>query len=81
MTTETQPLALEGGGLREAGKLKAGDKIYRWEGNERRATKVHSVSPTMREAKVFNLVLRGEAVFIANGYLARSKPPVSAIDP
>src|SRR5207237_4907565 len=32
VTTATQPLALAGGGLQAAGELKAGDRIFRWDG-------------------------------------------------
>ena len=83
ITTETQPLALVGGTLKAAGELKAGDKIYRWADGERKATKVKSVTPTLREEKVFNLILGDPVLFIANGYLARSKPPakIEAVDP
>lgn len=80
-TTETQPLSLADGGLREAGKLKAGDRIHSWDGHERRAVEVRSVAVTGRETDVFNLVLREPVLFIADGFLARSKPPAPANDP
>jgi hypothetical protein len=75
LTTETQPLALAEGGLRAAGELKAGNRIWRWDGKERLAVKVHSVAPTEREEPVFNLILADPALFVADGFLARSKPP------
>jgi hypothetical protein len=75
LTTETQPLALVGGTLREAGKLRAGDRIFRWEPDGRHEATVRAVTATGREATVFNLVLAQPAVFVANGFLARSKPP------
>jgi hypothetical protein len=75
VTTETQPLALACGGLRAAGELKAGDRVFRWDGRERRAVTVRSVSPTGREEPVFNLILGDSAVFVAGGFLVRSKPP------
>jgi hypothetical protein len=80
-TTDTQPLALVGGELRPAGELKAGDRIYTWDGRERRAVAVRSVVATGREAQVFNLVLGEPVLFVAGGFLARSKPPAPAIDP
>ena len=80
-TTETQPLALAGGGLRPAGELKAGDRIYSWNGRERRAVTVRSVAATGREARVFNLILGEPVLFVAGGFLARSKPPAPAVDP
>jgi hypothetical protein len=67
---------LVGGGLRAAGELKAGDQILRWEEGERLSTTVTSVAPTGRVEKVFNLILDDAAVFVASGFLARSKPPV-----
>jgi hypothetical protein len=75
VTTDTQPLALAGGGLKPAGELKPGDRILRWDGGECRATTVQSVSPTGREEQVFNLILGDPALFVANGFVARSKPP------
>jgi len=77
LTTETQPLALAAGGLRAAGELKAGDRIVRWDDGERRPTTVRSVLPTGRTEQVFNLILGEPAVFVANGFLARSKPPAA----
>jgi hypothetical protein len=80
-TTDRQPLALEGGGLRPAGELKEGDKLYSWDGKERKAVAVKSVTATGREAKVFNMVLGEPKLFVAGGFLARSKPPAPAADP
>jgi hypothetical protein len=74
-TTKTQPLALVGGGLRAAGELKAGERIFRYNGSERREVTVLSVSATGREEHVFNLILVEPGLFVANGFLARSKPP------
>ena len=39
---------------------------------------VRSVSASGREEAVFNLILGIEAIFVANGYLVRSKPPAPA---
>jgi hypothetical protein len=75
LTTETQPLCLAGGELRRAGELAPGDRVWRWEGGERRAAKVLAVVPTGREVAVFNLVVGDSAVFVAGGFLARGKPP------
>ncbi len=75
LTTETQPLCLADGEPRRAGELTAGDRIWRWEGGERRAAKVLAVAPAGREAEVFNLVVGDSAVFVAGGFLARGKPP------
>src|SRR5262249_54509982 len=57
VTTQTQPLALVGGGMRPAGGLQPGDRIYSLDGSERRIVVVKSVVITRREAQVFNLVL------------------------
>ena len=75
VTTETQPIALEAGGYCAAGELKAGDRIWRWVNNERRAASVVSVLSAHRESEVFNLVLGGTKCFIAGAFLVRSKPP------
>ncbi len=81
VTTETQPVALEGGGFRPAGELKAGDRVWRWVGAGRRAVTVLGVSPTDRDAEVFNLVLGEPKVFIAGDFLVRSKPPAAQARP
>jgi hypothetical protein len=78
LTTETQPFSLPAGGLRAAGELKAGDRIYRWDGGERQSATVQSVWSTGREASVYNLNLGHPAIFVANGFLVRSKPPAPA---
>jgi hypothetical protein len=75
VTTETQPLALVTGELREAGELKAGDKIWCWDGKARQTAVVKSVTATGRQEKVYNLILKDKALFVAGGFLARSKPP------
>src|SRR5262245_58411667 len=43
-TTKTQPLALAGGELRAAGELKAGDRIYTWDGKQRKPATVRTVA-------------------------------------
>jgi len=78
VTTQTQPLALADGGMRAAGELKVGDRIWRWDGQARKAATVRSVSSTGREEPVFNVVLGDSAIFIADDFLARSKPPLHA---
>jgi hypothetical protein len=78
VTTETQPLALASGGLRAAGELQAGDRVFRWDGGTRRAVAVRSVALTGRQERVFNLILGAPAVFVADGFLVRSKPPAPA---
>lgn len=78
LTTLTQPLCLVDGGFRTAGDLTSGDKIWRWENDERRAALVHAVSSTGREATVYNMVVGDSSVFVANGFLARGKPPLDA---
>lgn len=90
LTTEKQPLCTVGrsdaaGGTSgelvpgftpvPAGKLQPGDRILRRTGGEVRGVQVLSVSPTDRVEKVFNLVLGNSEVFVAGGFLARSKPP------
>jgi hypothetical protein len=75
LTTRTQPLVLADGKLRPAGELKAGDRIYQWRQGQRRAVKVLAVTLTGRQDQVFNVVLGDSEVFVAGGFLARSKPP------
>jgi len=77
VTTATQPVALAGGGLRAAGELKLGDRVWRWAGGERRAAAVTAVAPLGREVEVYNLVLGEPTGFVAGGFLVRSKPPAA----
>jgi hypothetical protein len=79
-TTETQPLSLANGGLCAAGKLKAGDRIHSWDGRERRAVAVQEITATGREGQVYNLIIGEPVLFIAGGFLARSKPPALPSD-
>lgn len=78
-TTQVQPLCLDDGQIRPAGELKAGDKIFCWQDGKRQSVTVRAALLTDREEKVFNLVLGGSEVFIAGGFLARSKPPADAV--
>jgi len=79
-TTTTQPLALSGGGLKGAGDLKPGDRIDTWDGKQRKSAKVTTVADTGRQARVYNVVLGDPVLFVAGGFLARSKPPAPAAD-
>ena len=81
LTTQTQPLALVGGGLRIAGDLKAKDQIYTFEADKRKTVTVREVIATGRQAQVFNLILGEPVLFVAGGFLARSKPPAILTDP
>ena len=78
LTTHEQPLCLVTGGLRRAGDLKAGDRVWRWVNGERQATTVATVTATGRTATVYNLILGDSAVFVAGDFLARGKPPADA---
>jgi len=75
ITTATQPLALADGKLRAAGELKAGDRVHVWAKGERTTATVKSVEATDRQAPVYNVVLGDPVLFVANGFVARSKPP------
>jgi len=79
VTTETQPLSLASGVLRAAGELREGDQIIRWLEGARSLVTVKEVVETKRYEPVYNLVLGEPTLFIANGYLARSKPPAVAV--
>ena len=78
LTTHEQPLSLVAGGLRNAGDLKPGDRVWRWRDGERRPATVREVTATGRTAPVYNLILGDSSVFIAGDFLARGKPPADA---
>lgn len=80
-TTKTQPLCLENGQTRTAGELKPGDKIRRWQDKGIRVATVLEATRTDRAEKVFNLILGDSEIFVAGGFLARSKPPAAVAVP
>ena len=74
-TTETQPIALEGGGFRAAGELKRGDRVWRWLDGRKKVVVVRAVSAPVEEAYVFNLILGDPTAFVAGDFVVQSKPP------
>ena len=81
LTTETQPLCLADYRTRPAGELEPGERILRWQDGGPRSEAVVSVLSTGRVEKVFNLVVGDSELFVAGGFLARSKPPVEPAAP
>jgi len=75
LTTKTQPLCLADGTIRGAGELEVGDSIRHLGPDGVHNVKVLEAASTGRMAKVFNVVLGNSEIFVAGGYLARSKPP------
>lgn len=75
LTTATQPLCVELGKPRPAGELHPADAILRYQDGHMRSAVVRDVSPTDHTRQVFNIVLIDADVFIAAGFVARSKPP------
>ncbi len=75
LTTKIQPLCLSDFRVIAAGKLQPGDVILRRDSGEMKPVKIIDISLTHRTEQVFNLVLGNPEIFIANGFLARSKPP------
>jgi hypothetical protein len=75
LTTETQPLCVTVGTLRRAGELEPGEAILQYRDGSIVPAVVREVSATDRTGKVFNLILDDADVFVAGGFLARSKPP------
>jgi hypothetical protein len=74
-TTKTQPLCVARDETRAAGELAPGDTILRFQDGGTHDVRVLAVTPTTTKTKVFNLILGDCEVFVADGYLARSKPP------
>lgn len=75
LTTETQPLCFAVNRFVPSGKIEIGSRVLRYDGREIYSATVRAVSPTDRSVKVFNLILSDAEVFIADGFLARCKPP------
>ncbi len=80
LTTKTQPLCLATDRVLQVGELKPGDTILRREDGQIQPAKVIAIEPTDRIEKVYNLILGDSEIFIAGGYLARSKPPALSPD-
>lgn len=80
ITTETQPLCASRGEFVQAGSLQPGDEILLWQEGSARTAKVKSITRTDRGAKVYNLIVGRSEVFVAGGFLARSKPPGRTAD-
>jgi hypothetical protein len=74
-TTETQPLCREAGEPKRAGELQPGDLLLRLDADQFLPAIVEEVAATNDTSRVFNLVLDDADVYIAGGFLARSKPP------
>lgn len=75
LTTPQQPLCMTSSENVAAGKLEQGDLVLVWRNGETRQAKVNQVVITDRIEPVINLVLGDSEAFIANGFVARSKPP------
>lgn len=80
MTTETQPLCTLLTKVVAAGRLKRGDSILLYRGGEVHTVKVVDAAATSQWVTVFNLVLGNSELFVANGFLARSKPAADATE-
>jgi hypothetical protein len=74
-TTETQPLCREAAEPERAGELRPGDVLLQFDGGLFRPAVVEDVTATEQTCRVFNLVLDDADVYVAGGFLARSKPP------
>jgi len=77
-TTVTQPLCASMDQLVTAEDLTPGDRLLRLRDGEIRSVVVASVERTGRIEQVYNLVLSNSEVFVAGGFLARSKPPAAS---
>jgi hypothetical protein len=79
LTTRTQPLCVTSSRNVAAGELECGDSILIWKKGEMAPVKVLKVRLTERIEPVVNLVLDDSEAFVANGFLARSKPPAEPV--
>jgi hypothetical protein len=77
VTTETQPLCLASSEILPAGQLEENARILCFQQGKVRIARVLRVTRTARTEQVINLVLSNSEIFVAGGFLARSKPPLS----
>lgn len=80
VTTQIQPICVATDRSVRAGDLQPGQSILHYQEGELHAAEVTAVSPTSRTEQVFNLVLGNSEIFVAGGFLARSKPPALAAE-
>lgn len=78
LTTRIQPLCVSSSRNVAAGELKAGDQVLVWKQGELTRVTVSKISLTERIEPVINLVLADSEAFVANGFVARSKPPADS---
>jgi hypothetical protein len=64
-----------------AGELQPGDRVLVRDGGNIHVAQVLRVSPVGTTEDVFNLVLGDSQIFVAGGFLARSKPPALSTIP
>jgi hypothetical protein len=79
-TTETQPLWRSLHETVRAGSLVPGDRVLCRSGERIETVAVRGVFRTNRVERVFNLILEDTEIFLAGGFLARSKPPAKQLD-
>lgn len=77
VTTETQPLCLASREILPAGQLAENSRVLCYQHGEVHSARVLRVTRTARAEQVFNLVLSNSEIFVAGGFLARSKPPLA----
>lgn len=79
LTTATQPLCMKLGAPRPASELHPGDAILCCNNGQLESAIVAEVSQTDRTERVFNIVLENAELFVAGGFVARSKPPAQVV--
>jgi hypothetical protein len=81
LTTQTQPLCLAADTTLQVGKLQPGENVVRYRDGALYSEGVLSARSTGRVDQVFNLIFDTSEIFVADGYLARSKPPAEPAPP
>jgi hypothetical protein len=79
LTTPTQPLCVTNSKNIAAGELQCGEMILVWKDGKTTPVRVERTMLTERVEPVINLVLGDSEAFIANGFVARSKPPADSV--
>ncbi len=72
-TTTEHPIALAGGGFREAGKLTVGDRVLAWREGKTVLEAVTLWMSTEGEEEVFNLTVDEPHTFVADSFVVHNK--------
>ncbi len=73
-----KPLCLSFGRVISVESIQIGDDLLQYRNGKIRTVKVQAIEMTDRHEDVLNLILNDAVFFVANNFVARSKPPAES---